>query len=93
MTPKSGVQHPRAEEHVHLARVRDVCEQQQAADLDLDARFFARFARGARLEGLVVFHEPRRDRPEPEARLDAAFADQDPSLVLGHAADHDLGFW
>ena len=82
--------HPGAEEHVHLARMRDVGDQQQAADLDIDAGFFPRLARGPGLQRLVVFHKPRGNGPVPQARLDAALADQDASLVLGHTADDEF---
>jgi hypothetical protein len=34
-----GRQHAGTEKHVDLARARDIGEQQQAADFDLDARF------------------------------------------------------
>jgi hypothetical protein len=75
---------------VHLAGVRDVRDQQQAADLDVDAGFLARFARGAGFERLVVFHEPAGNCPETEPRLDAPLAQQDAPVVLRHGADDDL---
>ena len=90
MTPKSGVRMRERKNTCTWRACVTLATQQQAADLDVDERFFLRFARGAGLQRLVVFHKPRGDGPVPQARLDAAFADQDAPLVLGHAADDEF---
>jgi hypothetical protein len=76
---------------VDLFGLPHVGERQQAADFDVDQSFLASLARSALLECLAVFHKPGADRPVPQARLDAAFADQNAVLVHRHAADDDFG--
>jgi hypothetical protein len=75
---------------MYLAGVRDVGDQQQTADLDVDPGFFERLAGGSRLERLVVFHKPGRDGPVPQPGLDAPLAQQNATLVHRHAADDEF---
>ena len=63
---------------------------QQGTDLHLGLRLFERLAPRAVLRRLAVLHEPGRDRPEAEPRLDGAPTEQDAAFVLGHAADDQL---
>ena len=78
---------------MHLVGAQHAHEREQRADFHVRQRFFLALARGALLQGLAVLHETRRDGPVAEARLDGALADEDPALVLGHAAHDDAGFW
>src|SRR6185436_2824877 len=79
----------RPEKHVHLMRVHDAHQGEEGADFDLREGFFLRLASGALLQGLAVLHESGGHRPEPQARLDGALADEDPALMLRHAPDDD----
>src|SRR4030067_338976 len=59
--------------------------------LDARAGLLELFADRALDRGLVVFHEPGGQGPEPVARLDRAPAQKNLVLPLRDAADHDLG--
>ena len=58
---------------------------------DIGIRFFHRFARRALHIAFIVFHETRRQRPQPVARFDRTLAQQNPALPFGNTAGHH--FW
>src|SRR6185437_11790272 len=62
------------------------CNRKQGPDLDLSECLLPRFSGGSLLQGLTVFHEPGGNGPKAPARLDAATAQTNPSVVLGNAA-------
>ena len=70
--------------------MQDVHDRAEAADFDLRKRLFPAFARRRLLQGLLVFHEAGRNGPEAPPWLDGAPAQQDPSVVLRHAARHQF---
>lgn len=78
----------RAEKNVDLLGMEDVHDAEERADLDLGQGLLPRLPRGALLQGLTVLEEARRDRPIAAPRLDCASAEENATLVLGYAADH-----
>ena len=59
---------------VYLADMRDIVNSEERADLELGARFFPRFARGALLGRLAVLQEPGGQPPISFARRDRALS-------------------
>src|SRR5690349_21096235 len=72
--PELGLVQCRAEEHMDLMRAEHRDQAQERTDLDLRHRFLMAFAGRALLQRLAHFHEPGRDRPVAETRLDRALA-------------------
>ena len=77
-------------EEVNLADFRNVDQGKQVVDLDARAGFFMGFAQSGLCCRFTVFHEARRQCPEPVAWFDRTAAKQNIALPLGEAADDKL---
>src|SRR3989338_3206126 len=74
---------------MHLADVRDVVERIESGDFHARVRLFRSFTSCGLSRGFIVFHEPRRQGPEPMARFDGTTAQQNLVLPFGYRAyDH-----
>jgi hypothetical protein len=79
-----------AEEDVHLPGLKDMHDRQQRANLDIGVGLLQRLAGSGLLNGFAVLHEPGRNGPVAQSRLDGPATQQDAPLVVGDAAGNDL---
>lgn len=77
-------------EKMDLADIQHVDEAEQISNFDIGLCFFARFPRRALGAGLAHLKKSGGQRPMPQARFNAAPAQQDFAFPFGNAAGNDI---